>query len=445
MPIAVVHGDNFYYKAPAKGKTLAAPATSPSSLSSFRSSRSSFSSRGARMNDDDSDASDEDSDCDVRPLTFEQANPSPSPEADVEYVISEIDGCAYPKGSCPEDEVDQLEEAVHEAGEDDQMEVDVDPVEHEVDPVEDEVDQLLAEEVDQLEEERECRPFVRARSSPGAYRTPPPYRPSPTPEVPYLPPPVTDTPYRPPPRTYPSYLIKTPDYVEARRRLARVPIAPEPDTDEEYDGDCDDGDVYTPEQDVYMDDAPSSKPVKSPRKPPPPRRSRKAASPARNTSSGGSRKRKARSPSPAPTGPPQKRKRQNAASRNRQVDEETWKRAKQVKRKDDLWQCTICKKRMVRRPDFLRHVDTHYIKLWACLGVPVKNREDFEVPEEFEEYGPSNNRRVGGCFQICSRRDAMLRHLNHGRELKKPIERCYGSPYMLEKKEREAWLPFIED
>ncbi|KAL1745114.1 hypothetical protein HDZ31DRAFT_63446 [Schizophyllum fasciatum] len=195
-PLLALDDDSFCYAPPVADKAPATRTISPASLSSFHSTLSSAS-RVPRADAYDSDASDEDSECgEVAPLTFEQANPSPSPDRETEYVISDVDGMAYPKGCCPEDladhyeRADESEDGHHSDEGDDRMEEDFleqayqqnednnaeDAVQLTDGPEEsdernaDEVDQLIEAEIDLFEEDH----VERKRSLTDAYRTPEP-------------------------------------------------------------------------------------------------------------------------------------------------------------------------------------------------------------------------------------------------------------------------------
>ncbi|KAF8842190.1 hypothetical protein BDN67DRAFT_1001828 [Paxillus ammoniavirescens] len=83
------------------------------------------------------------------------------------------------------------------------------------------------------------------------------------------------------------------------------------------------------------------------------------------------------------------------------------------------WACPYCKwvQRNHRTPDLKRHIRTH-TRLqrpaqWVCCGVPLKDAENYVLPEDAKSLVWEGKTMVGGCGKEFSRRDALKRHLNN--------------------------------
>ncbi|KAF9800549.1 hypothetical protein IEO21_10338 [Rhodonia placenta] len=60
-----------------------------------------------------------------------------------------------------------------------------------------------------------------------------------------------------------------------------------------------------------------------------------------------------------------------------------------------------------------RHVETHGLPgKWSCCGVPVELASKYGIPASAEPYEHKGRWMVGGCGTHCSRKDALVRHLN---------------------------------
>lgn len=86
-----------------------------------------------------------------------------------------------------------------------------------------------------------------------------------------------------------------------------------------------------------------------------------------------------------------------------------------------------------RLPDFKRHLRTHtrpndgdQSKGWWCKGVLLEEAHKFELPDGAKPYVFLGLKRIGGCMQTFSRRDALKRHLDNANVT------CVGRP-------TEAW------
>ncbi|KAJ3566112.1 hypothetical protein NP233_g7200 [Leucocoprinus birnbaumii] len=73
-----------------------------------------------------------------------------------------------------------------------------------------------------------------------------------------------------------------------------------------------------------------------------------------------------------------------------------------------------------RLPDFKRHLRTHtrpdeadQTKGWRCKGVLVEDAHRFNIPKDAEPFVFLGQKRIGGCLQTFSRRDALKRHLDN--------------------------------
>ncbi|KAI5896712.1 uncharacterized protein SCHCODRAFT_02615623 [Schizophyllum commune H4-8] len=181
---------------------------------------------------------------------------------------------------------------------------------------------------------------------------------------------------------------------------------------------------------------------------------RASASPSKPSTSSraptsGQKRKRAQSPSPSPE-KPLKRKRHSAKNghtrnkiySNAQIDEHI----KHMKsREGSDFSCTLCQRILKRKPELWRHADTHRGKSprWACLGVPVAMRD--KVPASLREYGPPEDRRVGGCLKLFSRKDSLQRHLRLVQAYV-PHERCYGDHAHLgvDDDKWDMWLPFLQ-
>lgn len=86
-----------------------------------------------------------------------------------------------------------------------------------------------------------------------------------------------------------------------------------------------------------------------------------------------------------------------------------------------------------RLPDFKRHLRTHtrpndsdQSKGWWCKGVLLEEAHKFGLPDDAKSYVFLGQKRIGGCMQTFSRRDALKRHLDNANVT------CVGKP-------TEAW------
>ncbi|EKM51905.1 uncharacterized protein PHACADRAFT_177314 [Phanerochaete carnosa HHB-10118-sp] len=85
------------------------------------------------------------------------------------------------------------------------------------------------------------------------------------------------------------------------------------------------------------------------------------------------------------------------------------------------WNCPLCDyvQKNRRRPDLKRHILGHYQEdKHVCCGVPLHLASHYGVADTAEVVEWRREDRVGGCWQVFSRRDALIRHL------KNPKKKC---------------------
>lgn len=77
--------------------------------------------------------------------------------------------------------------------------------------------------------------------------------------------------------------------------------------------------------------------------------------------------------------------------------------------------CRWCSRKFTRSQDMERHMDTHTYDargtVYVCCGVPISELPRLgHSPSDHQLYEFKGGLWAGGCFQILSRKDAMLRH-----------------------------------
>lgn len=103
----------------------------------------------------------------------------------------------------------------------------------------------------------------------------------------------------------------------------------------------------------------------------------------------------------------------HTSSRKKQVSDTDAK--SQSRNGASRWGCPHCKyvQQNHRMPDLRRHIAGHSkTEEFVCSGVPLDRAEEYSVPahamSEAAEW--KGELRVGGCWQVFSRRDALIRH-----------------------------------
>lgn len=94
----------------------------------------------------------------------------------------------------------------------------------------------------------------------------------------------------------------------------------------------------------------------------------------------------------------------------------------QLSQRSPRWNCPECSyvQKNRRRPDLKRHIAGHYPKgKHVCCGVPVAEAAQYGITgpalEDAAEW--NGEMRVGGCWMVFSRRDALIRHLNNPKKM----------------------------
>ncbi|GJE88301.1 hypothetical protein PsYK624_043840 [Phanerochaete sordida] len=104
--------------------------------------------------------------------------------------------------------------------------------------------------------------------------------------------------------------------------------------------------------------------------------------------------------------------------------------AEPVAKGSKRWRCPHCDyvQQNHRHPDLKRHIAGHFQKdKFVCCGVPTYLRNQYGVSKKEEAGEWQGEDRVGGCWRVMSRRDALIRHL------KNPRKPCVNNEVLPEK------------
>jgi hypothetical protein len=80
------------------------------------------------------------------------------------------------------------------------------------------------------------------------------------------------------------------------------------------------------------------------------------------------------------------------------------------------WSCMHCDyvQKNHRRPDLKRHIAGHYPSVAnVCCGVPIEQAARYGIVDVSEAAEYQGELWIGGCWQVFSRRDALIRHLKN--------------------------------